>query len=1324
MQLIAAAKITLPDISVQNIILLVTPRLQPMGGRNSNSISNSGHSSSSSSNGLATRSVQFRQEALAQLSMSQRAQCGSLPLSSRAVCAALGNILLELFSKGRSSTLGISGNCGNTQSNIFPPSGGGGGSGGSGILSYRVQGDDAFMLPAKKRMASSMPSVSTTNLGSNHCGSGSTSSMAMVHNLLMEVGMPMSIRSLVCDLLDATSELCPDSALTSLEETMWDLNRMERDPQHFLFDRMCPRRALDDTCLFHSVCRHMFGREKELGILMNAKRNVANHIRPNLVVQPSNTNGKNDNGDGDAPCSPENNTVGDNNYLNGHGSSSSSNVSFGQDIDFRCEAIFLSGYAGSGKSRVVQSLTQACSGDGWFVLTCKFDEQAAPIKALIQGFDDFFGKWKSGGGGGDGSTNHDSDMMESFCQVCRSLLSTIDKEGLNQLRELIPNMGKILPQVATSETKGHIVNDQGSSSIDKVGSATKRRMHLFHVLFKSLCSAGRPVLIVHDDIHWSDSGEGLKDFITNYVNIPCALQKGARHHGLMIVGTFRSNEVNDEVIENVNSIEKSESAHVTKVAIEELAQTDIGKLLSATLCLPLRYTQELADLVHTKTRGNPFFIIQFLKTIIQNRMLQYSVSHRRWMWDCDVIDMQMISDGVAELLTTRFNQLPLHLMKTVIIASCFGSQVEDSTIDLLKPFNMQGALQLAIREGIMEKAGPIYQFTHDLIRQTIYESVPVNERKAFHKTIGMILLASAADDSATHLLAVEQINFYCQDVSILCPEECAQFACINATAAKFAIAASSFEQARSYIDTGMRLLKPNHWDEQYSLSLELHEMSASISCINGDIGDMSSCLHEIIAHVKSFEDSLTASSLLSKLLAASSKYDEAMSNCLSILSALGEEFPEDITLPHVLNELSVIQTTLANISVDQVKRLSPMKDKPKLNAMKFLSMLCSYSIQAKPMLVPILSCRMVRITIEYGFCDDSIVGLVTAGFSLFSFTDDIQLGYRIGKVGESFIEESPNRHALWSRLCFELDGNLKAMVEPMQSAVGNCPDRYNSAMLTGDIDSAMMSLLAHCIGSLHIGTELTSLSKLFVACIKQSTKYQQETVLYLAMSAFGACIFLSGGNGIGEVEVKSYQELNQIGERKKHLHLLYQNFFNEMYCYFWVGDYMKVFELSKKHKPTGHKRILEVTRTFFEGIASLALARRTHQPNWRRIGEEALGKMIKLEKISSWNFDQHVKLLQAEIHYLNGDMDSAEVAYKASIVSAREHKFTHYVALASELYGRFCVQNLMAEKGAAQLQVAIDEYKQWGAMKKVSDVKAFMDTVNPSSIPRRLSGKI
>ena len=96
---------------------------------------------------------------------------------------------------------------------------------------------------------------------------------------------------------------------------------------------------------------------------------------------------------------------------------------------------------------------------------------------------------------------------------------------------------------------------------------------------------------------------------------------------------------------------------------------------------------------------------------------------------------------------------------------------------------------------------------------------------------------------------------------------------------------------------------------------------------------------------------------------------------------------------------------------------------------------------------------MVRLTIEHGFCEDSIIGLVTAGYGLFSFTEEVELGYRIGKIGESLISESKNRHALRSRLCFQLEGTLKVLVEPVQSVVPLFIELYNSAMQTGNVQT-------------------------------------------------------------------------------------------------------------------------------------------------------------------------------------------------------------------------------------------------------------------------------
>ena len=63
-------------------------------------------------------------------------------------------------------------------------------------------------------------------------------------------------------------------------------------------------------------------------------------------------------------------------------------------------------------------------------------------------------------------------------------------------------------------------------------------------------------------------------------------------------------------------------------------------------------------------------------------------------------------------------------------------------------------------------------------------------------------------------------------------------------------------------------------------------------------------MDEILSHAKTFEDSLNASAMLAKLLASSSKHDEAMVNCLAILSNLGEDFPPQVDLPIILNKLT------------------------------------------------------------------------------------------------------------------------------------------------------------------------------------------------------------------------------------------------------------------------------------------------------------------------------------------------------------------------------------------------------------------------------------
>jgi len=660
--------------------------------------------------------VKFRFEVLCananQKSSAISSQC------PRAVCVALGKLLLHMFSRGQSSSLDES-----DGANIS-----------NGLAECTQNGSRAVSQAGKR---------TKTMHGASDSMSGSA------NNILSGLGMPFSICNLVQDLLSAGYEPQPNLALASVKEAFWDLTQMKINPQSFLFDRTCPQKALDDTGLFGNGDKHLIGREKEISALMSLKDKVAAHV-------------------------------------------SATDSASSQGSSFRCENVFLGGHPGSGKSSLLQLLIDACNEEQWFVLGCKFEKQSAPHVILARAFNDFFGRW--------GATTT-GVMSESIHDVCRGIFSAVDDEGFGLLCDLVPNFISLIPFL--SRTLRQSSDGDSITSVDQVGSATKRRINLFNVMLRSLCSSGRRILICFDDLQWnSDCFEGL-----NFLDVHDTLVVSGetQRRGLMVAWAYRSNEVDEsnDLMRRIDYMKQSRLVNVTMMNIGELTEADITKLSSARLCLPWRYVKDLAAVVHSKTaNGNPFFVIQFLRSIIQNRMLEFSVQQRRFVWDCDIIDLQMISDDVAKLLTTTFDKLPASLMKTVQIMSCLGPQVEKSTIELLNldqqflPFDMIHELDRAVTELILEKAGPVFQFTHDIIQHTIYDLIPLASRKLLHKTVGDALLRSAADNPTIHLLAIEQINMYCshRGDGDLSPEERAQYSECNAAAAKLAIATSDFEQ--------------------------------------------------------------------------------------------------------------------------------------------------------------------------------------------------------------------------------------------------------------------------------------------------------------------------------------------------------------------------------------------------------------------------------------------------------------------------------------------------------------------------------------------------
>jgi predicted ATPase len=216
--------------------------------------------------------------------------------------------------------------------------------------------------------------------------------------------------------------------------------------------------------------------------------------------------------------------------------------------------------------------------------------------------------------------------------------------------------------------------------------------------------------------------------------------------------------------------------------------------------------------------------------------------------------------------------------------------------------------------------------------------MPENEKLQLQKQIGKRLAQApeVADNAGLCTLAVDQINMCKNMDGMLDPTERALFARLNLAAGKHSIAMASYERARDYFEAGISLLNSNPWGEQYSLCLELYEMSAVVSFIDGQVATVAARLDSILSYAKSFDDTLNSRALRTKFLASQGRYAEATDEVIGVLSNLGDEFPGEISSSHLMSEINATRSLVKDTSKQDILNLPPMTDTSKLKTMKFM----------------------------------------------------------------------------------------------------------------------------------------------------------------------------------------------------------------------------------------------------------------------------------------------------------------------------------------------------------------------------------------------------
>ena len=310
-----------------------------------------------------------------------------------------------------------------------------------------------------------------------------------------------------------------------------------------------------------------------------------------------------------------------------------------------------------------------------------------------------------------------------FVEALRDWVHTQPVDALRALvHPVAPELAKLAPEV---EVK------LGPTTPNPPLPPKEERLRLFDSVarFLQTLAAGRGLLLFIDDLHWADLGTlSLLHYVLRHM----------RTERLLILTAYREVELDRSHPLSSALVDWNRERLTTRIALGRLSREDTGAFL-ATLFGQVSIAPGFPEVIYRETEGNPFFIEEVIKSLIEQGQI-YREGDR---WHCQQIPELLIPQSIREAIGRRLARLSSACTDMLHTAAALGrvfsygqltvasATKEDQLLDTL---DEASAAQL-----IRPETGDAFVFSHDKIREVLYEELNPIRRARLHLRIGEAL---------------------------------------------------------------------------------------------------------------------------------------------------------------------------------------------------------------------------------------------------------------------------------------------------------------------------------------------------------------------------------------------------------------------------------------------------------------------------------------------------------------------------------------------------------------------------------------------------------